>query len=803
MSKEYHPQQIENQAQSYWAQNGVFFANPTQEKVKFYCLSMFPYPSGQLHMGHVRNYTIGDVFARYYRQKGFNVMQPMGWDAFGLPAENAAIQKGIPPAQWTYANIEVMRGQLKRLGLAIDWQREITTCRPEYYRWEQWLFLKMMEKGLVYKKTAWVNWDPVDQTVLANEQVIDGRGWRSGALVEKRQIPQYFMKITAYAEELLQGLLHLPGWPEEVKAMQRNWIGKSEGAQIIFPLPEGGEIKVFTTRPDTIFGVTFLAVAPEHHLAQKAACNNPDIAAFLDACKHTATGEALLVTQEKKGMPLGMHAIHPLDGRKIPIWVGNYVLAEYGEGAVMGVPAHDERDFEFASHYGIPIIRVIDNAHAPKAGAITEEGALVNSGHFNGLASQEAKKAITEALTQKGLGQKHVQYRLHDWGISRQRYWGCPIPIIHCDHCGEVPARQEDLPIILPENVTFHGAQSPLKDMPAFYATTCPQCGRNARRETDTMDTFVESSWYYARYASFDCQDAILDQRANDWLPVDQYVGGIEHAVLHLLYARFLYKVLRDFALVPGDEPFTQLLTQGMVLKDGAKMSKSKGNTVDPQYIFEQYGADTARLFITFAAPPEQALEWSDAQVEGAYRFLRRLWRLVQDFVEEEAMPLEENAEKELRHKTHQTIAKVSDDIERRHAFNTAIAAVMELVNALMKTKGRNAVRQEGIEACLLLLYPFVPHICHEAWQVLKPGEHILDQGWPIAKEEWLTAETIHMAVQVNGKTRGTLAVSPDWAKERIEALTLEQPFVQRHLTGAIVKIVFIPGQLINIVTAR
>ncbi|MEY3884453.1 MAG: hypothetical protein RIS87_228, partial [Pseudomonadota bacterium] len=620
MQQQYPFKDIEQSAQAYWEANQSFAAYETSDKPKYYCLSMFPYPSGRLHMGHVRNYTIGDVLSRFHKMKGFNVMQPMGWDAFGLPAENAAIKHETAPAKWTYENIEHMKTQLKQLGLGVDWNREIATCKPEYYKWEQWLFTELFKKGLIYKKTSTVNWDPVDGTVLANEQVIDGRGWRSGALVEKREIPQYFMKITAYAEELLNDLDTLDGWPEQVKTMQRNWIGKSFGCEVEFPIVgQTGNLKVYTTRPDTLMGATYVAVAAEHALATQAAQNNPALADFIAECKRGSVAEADVATAEKKGMATGLFVTHPLNGEKLPVWVANYVLASYGEGAVMAVPAHDDRDFEFANKYGLAIKAVIQKTDDDTL-PMTDHGILFNSSTFDGLNFEQASDAISAALSADNLGKKRTQYRLRDWGISRQRYWGCPIPIVHCECCGEVPVPAEQLPVVLPEDVIMDGVGSPIKKDASFYETTCPTCGGKATRETDTLDTFFESSWYFARYASFDSHTAMVDERANYWLPVDQYVGGIEHAILHLLYARFFNKLMRDVGLIKNDEPFINLLTQGMVLKDGTKMSKSKGNTVDPQELIDNYGADTARLFMMFAAPPEQSLEWADSGVEGANR---------------------------------------------------------------------------------------------------------------------------------------------------------------------------------------
>ena len=820
MQQQYPFRDIEQQAQQYWEVHQTFAASESAgegaDKPKYYCLSMFPYPSGRLHMGHVRNYTIGDVLSRYHRMRGYNVMQPMGWDAFGLPAENAAIKNNVAPAGWTYSNIEHMKIQLKSLGLAVDWQRELATCKPEYYRWEQWLFTELFKKGLIYKKTATVNWDPVDQTVLANEQVIDGRGWRSGALVEKRDIPQYFMKITAYADELLQELDNLPGWPEQVKTMQKNWIGKSFGCEVEFPLGTGeGNLKVYTTRPDTLMGATYVAIAAEHPLATQAAQTNPDLHAFIEECKHGSVAEADIATAEKKGMATGLFVLHPFTQEKLPVWVANYVLMGYGEGAVMAVPAHDERDFEFATHYQLPIkavIRPADNLLSlPLATAYTEYGVLFDSGEFNGLNFEQAFDAISKALSSKKLGAKRTQYRLRDWGISRQRYWGCPIPIIHCASCGEVPVPAEQLPVVLPEDVTFEGIGSPIKKDPKFYETTCPKCGGKATRETDTMDTFVESSWYFARYASFDANNAMLDERANYWLPVDQYIGGIEHAILHLLYARFFNKLMRDVGLVKASEPFVNLLTQGMVLKDGAKMSKSKGNTVDPQELIDKYGADTARLFMMFAAPPEQSLEWSDAGVEGAHRFLKRVWKAIFDHVEQGVVVAYSTGEvsadlKNLRRQLHQTIDKVTDDYGRRHTFNTAIASVMELMNTLAKIEGNDAiiraVRQEALESVVLLLSPIVPHICQALWAELRPQSTILQADWPVADKSAMVQDEIELVLQVNGKLRGSMTVARTLEKPALEKLALAQPCVQKYLEAdvSVRKIIVVPNKLINVV---
>ena len=813
MQQQYPFQEIERAAQNEWASKQTFAASETSDKPKYYCLSMFPYPSGRLHMGHVRNYTIGDVLSRFHKMKGYNVMQPMGWDAFGLPAENAAIKHNTAPAKWTYENIEHMKTQLKQLGLGVDWNREIATCTPEYYRWEQWLFTELYKKGLIYKKTATVNWDPVDGTVLANEQVIDGRGWRSGALVEKRDIPQYFMKITAYAEELLSDLDQLDGWPEQVKTMQRNWIGKSYGCEVAFPLlGQDGQLKVYTTRPDTLMGASYVAVAAEHALATQAALTNPDLAAFIAECKRGSVAEADLATAEKKGMATGLFVSHPLNGERLPVWVANYVLASYGEGAVMAVPAHDERDFEFASKYQLPIKAVIKQSDADSL-PMTEHGLLFNSGEFDGLNFAQASDAIATALSAKNLGQKRSQFRLRDWGVSRQRYWGCPIPIVHCASCGEVPVPAEQLPVVLPEDVVMDGVGSPIKKDPGFYETSCPQCGAKAQRETDTLDTFFESSWYFARYASFDSHSAMVDQRANYWLPVDQYVGGIEHAILHLLYARFFNKLMRDVGLISNDEPFTNLLTQGMVLKDGSKMSKSKGNTVDPQALIDAYGADTARLFMMFAAPPEQSLEWADSGVEGAHRFLRRLWKAVYDHVALGTIAAyssgELNAElKTLRLQLHQTIDKVADDYGRRHSFNTAISSVMELMNALAKMECTQTlsrqVRQEVLQNVALLLSPIVPHVCQALWAELCPSSHILDASWPLADPTAMEQDSVEYVIQVNGKLRGSLTVAKTESKAQLEQLALAQPFVQKFMEAPLQvrKIIVVPNKLINVVVS-
>ncbi|MDD5003428.1 MAG: leucine--tRNA ligase [Acidithiobacillus sp.] len=814
----YSPQEIEAAVQRRWHDQQTFQAAATPSGNKFYALAMFPYPSGQLHMGHVRNYSIADAIARYQRMLGKEVMQPMGWDAFGLPAENAALKHGLAPAQWTMDNIAHMRGQLQRLGLSYDWSREFATCTPDYYRWEQWLFVKLWEKGLVYQKLSIVNWDPVDQTVLANEQVVDGCGWRSGAPVERKEIVQYFLRITAYAEELLTGLDTLgEGWPEQVLTMQRNWIGRSEGAEIHFPLAAGdGIIKVFTTRPDTLMGATYLAVAPEHPLAIQAAGNSAELAAFLERCRHVAVSEASIETQEKEGHPLGLNVRHPLTGVELPVWAANFVLMGYGEGAVMSVPAHDQRDFEFARKYGLPIRAVIQSTTVATDGEIMTEaytgsGTLFNSGTFDGLANEEAKSRITAAVAAKGLGRKTVNFRLRDWGISRQRYWGTPIPMIHCPHCGVVPVPERDLPVILPTHYQLKDPRSPLLDDPEFTQVACPQCGAAARRETDTMDTFVESSWYYARFA---CPDAgqMLDQRAADWLPVDQYVGGVEHAVLHLLYARFFNRLLRDVGLLPADdahdEPFRHLLTQGMVLKDGSKMSKSKGNTVDPQGLIDRYGADTARLFILFAAPPEQHLEWSDSAVEGAYRFLNRFWRLVHEYgATPPALPAELCAEAvDLRRAVHRCIDRVSRNMDGRYHFNVAIAAIMELTNSLMKVPADapadlRAVLGEGLRALTLLLAPFAPHIAEVLWQKMGQSGVISHAPWPVADAGALRCDTVTLVIQVNGKLRERMDFPADADHADVEQAILADPAMQRHLEGKTVrKVIIVPGRLVNVV---
>lgn len=816
MQPTYPFRDIEKKVQSYWDKEHTFSVTEDSKKPKYYCLSMFPYPSGKLHVGHVRNYTIGDVLSRFHRMLGFNVLQPMGWDAFGLPAENAALQNKLAPATWTYSNIDYMKHQLKQLGLAIDWKREIATCHPEYYKWEQWLFIKLFKKKLIYKKISTVNWDPIDQTVLANEQVIDGKGWRSGAVIEKKEIPQYFMKITDYADELLSDLDSLEGWPEQVKTMQRNWIGKSYGCEIEFLIRGHLEpVKIYTTRPDTLLGVTYLAIAAEHPLASLIKKNNPVIEAFVNECTRGSVAEADVATAEKIGIDSGLKAIHPITQKEVPIWITNYVLMNYGSGAVMAVPAHDERDFHFAKKYSLNIEQVIEPIHSEEINlaqeAFTNHGRLINSGEFNGLEFQEAFDAIVDKLTSIKKGKKTTQFRLRDWGISRQRYWGCPIPIIKCQSCGEVPVAEKDLPVVLPESIIMNGVGSPIKQDASFYKTICPSCGQDAEREMDTMDTFVESSWYFARYPSYDNKTTIVDERSNYWMPVDQYIGGIEHAILHLLYARFFNKLLRDIGLIKHTEPFKNLLTQGMVLKNGTKMSKSKGNTVDPQSLIDQFGADTVRLFIMFAAPPEQSLEWSDSGVEGASRFLKRLWKTVYDHhAKGKIEPYKEgeltSQTKNLRFKLHQTIQKITDDIQRRHSFNTAISSIMELMNTFAKDESDDpitlSVKQEVIQNVILLLNPFVPHICHALWSQLF-NAYIDQESWPKADPKALIKNEYMMVIQVNGKLRGNMLVSADIEQKDIERMTLENEDVKRFIDNEkkLKKIIFVPKKLINIVT--
>ena len=868
MHELYQPREIEAAAQSFWDEQKSFEVSEQPGKDTFYCLSMFPYPSGKLHMGHVRNYTIGDVIARYQRMQGKNVLQPMGWDAFGMPAENAAMKNNVAPAKWTYENIEYMKTQLKSLGLAFDWSREVTTCKPDYYRWEQWLFTRLFEKGVIYRKNGTVNWDPADQTVLANEQVIDGRGWRSGALIEKREIPMYYFKITDYADELLESLDELPGWPEQVKTMQRNWIGKSRGMEVQFPFDKAsighdGTLKVFTTRPDTLMGATYVAVAAEHPLATQAAQGNPALQAFIDECKSGSVAEADVATQEKKGMPTSLFVEHPLTGEKLPVWVANYVLMHYGDGAVMAVPAHDERDFEFAHKYNLPVKTVVRTRAGDVVGtewdaAYGEHGQLINSAEFDGLDFAGAFDAIEAALITKGLGKSRTQFRLRDWGISRQRYWGCPIPIIHCETCGDVPVPEDQLPVVLPEDVVPDGAGSPLARMPEFYECTCPKCGTAAKRETDTMDTFVESSWYFARYASPNYDQGLVDPKAaNHWLPVDQYIGGIEHAILHLLYARFFHKLMRDEGLVSSNEPFKNLLTQGMVIAEtyyrreanGAytwfnpadvelerdskakvisakliadglpveiggteKMAKSKNNGVDPQSMIDQFGADTCRLFMMFASPPDMSLEWSDSGVEGSNRFLRRVWRLAQSHVAQ-GLPgaldvaALDDAQKAVRRSIHSAIKQASQDVGQHHKFNTAIAQVMTLMNVLEKapqaTAQDRALIQEGLETVTLLLAPITPHISHELWKQLGHEGAVIDAGWPAVDESALVQDSLQLVIQVNGKLRGQIEMPVGASREDIEAAARSNENVLRFTEGLTIrKVIVVPGKLVNIVAS-
>jgi len=861
MQERYEPAAVEAEAQRYWQEQKCFEVTEDPGREKYYCLSMFPYPSGRLHMGHVRNYTIGDVVTRFMRMNGRNVLQPMGWDAFGLPAENAAIENAVPPAKWTFDNIATMKGQLKSLGFAIDWTREVTTCRPEYYRWNQWLFLRMLERGIAYQKTGIVNWDPMDKTVLANEQVIDGRGWRTGAPVERREIPMYYLKITDYSEDLLDALAAMPGWPDRVRAMQANWIGKSAGIRIGFPYEIGGAegvLHAFTTRADTVMGVTFCAVAAEHPLATHAAKGNAALAAFIEECKRGPAVEAELATQEKRGMATGLSVRHPLTGHEVPLWVGNYVLMSYGEGAVMGVPAHDERDFEFAKRYGLPIEPVIDvdgRTYSTEAWQswYSEHGHCVNSGRYDGMDFAAAVDAVASDLERRGLGEKRITWRLRDWGISRQRYWGCPIPIIHCADCGAVPVPDDQLPVVLPENLVPDGSGNPLLKDEAFLACQCPRCGRAARRETDTMDTFVDSSWYFMRYASSDNDRAPVDGRVHYWLPVDQYIGGIEHAILHLLYSRFWTRVMRELGAVSFKEPFTHLFTQGMVLneaffrkagsgrieyfnpadvevsagdrgrvailrKDGGEvqsagvitMSKSKKNGVDPQALVDELGADTARLFTMFAAPPEQTLEWSDEGVQGSFRFLKRLWKIVYEHVSAGPVaPLDktglDETQRAVRRQAHQTLGKVTDDIGRRRTFNTAIAAVMELLNALSKFPQRTAldraVMHEALEIAVMGLSPIVPHAAHALWRELGHGTAMVDEPWRSVDASALEQSMIEIVVQVNGKLRSRITVAVGAEEEAVRETALADPHVQKFVgDGPVRKVIVVPGKLVNVV---
>ena len=820
MERDYQPQVIEPEIQQYWDSEQTFKTIEDPDQPKFYCLCMFPYPSGKLHMGHVRNYTIGDVISRFMTMKGYNVLQPMGWDAFGMPAENAAIKNQRPPAAWTYDNIDHMRSQLKRLGFGYDWDRELATCTSDYYRWEQWLFTRMVDKGLAYRKKARVNWDPVDQTVLANEQVIDGRGWRSGALVEQREIDQWFIRITDYADELLDDL-DAVDWPEQVKTMQKNWIGRSQGVEFSFERKGSEErLEVYTTRPDTIMGITYVAVAAQHPIATQAAASNSEIQAFIEECAHMSVAEADLAQAPKRGMATGQFVIHPFTGEEIPIWIANFVLMEYGSGAVMAVPGHDQRDWEFATQYGLPIKPVIQPLHDDPEYDLSEKawcektGVTIHSGRFDGLPFADAFNAVAEALEDMGIGRVTTNYRLRDWGVGRQRYWGCPIPVIHTDE-GLKTVRDEDLPVTLPEDVVVDGSGSPLATRSDFVETIDPDTGRPAKRETDTFDTFMESSWYYARFASAFSDDAMLDTHANHWLPVDLYIGGIEHAILHLLYARFFHKVLRDLGLVNSDEPFKKLLTQGMVLKDGSKMSKSKGNTVDPQELIDQYGADTVRLFTMFAAPPELSLEWSDDGVAGAHRFLKRIHTLVTEHlnqghhVSNEPVDLDglSDEARDVYRKLHETIAKVSDDIGRRYHFNTAIASIMELTNSVMKfdatSDADRAVRSEAVEAIVILLSPITPHITEHLWSGLGHQNSLMDVPWPKVREDALTRNTLTLVVQVNGKLRGRIEVPSDADQATILTMARDEPQVAKFLEGMVEKkAIVVPQKLVNLVVA-
>jgi leucyl-tRNA synthetase len=914
MQERYEPAAVERAAQDFWNDNRVFEARETVNEAgasaeKFYCLSMFPYPSGRLHMGHVRNYTIGDVLTRFAKMQGKSVLQPMGWDAFGLPAENAAIKNNVPPAKWTRDNIEYMKGQLKQLGFAFDWSREIATCDPSYYRWNQWLFLRMLEKGIAYRKTGVVNWDPVDQTVLANEQVIDGRGWRTGAIVEKREIPMYYLAITKYAPELLGDLEKLPDWPERVKTMQANWIGRSEGVEMEFPygaevrslLGQDGALRVFTTRADTLMGATYVAVAAEHPIALAAGAKDPELQKFIDECRRGSTMEADIATAEKIGRDTNLTVLHPLTGEALPLWVANYVLMGYGDGAVMAVPAHDKRDFEFAKKYSLPIKRVIESPatqtikralekgvatggdpnrvldriedfNRPSVELATDvsleywqddfavPGKLIKSGEFNGLDSATAVDAIAKVLDTKTLGKKRTQWRLRDWGISRQRYWGCPVPLIHCAKCGVVPVPDKDLPVVLPEGLVPDGSGNPLNKTPSFLNVKCPKCDADARRETDTMDTFVDSSWYFLRFA---CPDAktMVDERANYWMQVDQYIGGIEHAILHLLYSRFWTKVMRDMGLVKVDEPFKNLLTQGMVLhhiyyrepspgkrdyfhpadvevlmdannqRTGAilltdnnpvewdglgTMSKSKNNGVDPTALVGQFGADTARMFMMFTAPPEQTLEWSEEGVQGSYRFIRRLWKAVYDQVvappPADAITTTEfdktklNAEqKEMRRIAHHTLEKVTDDIGRRRSFNTAVASVMELLNAVGKfdnnTLAGRVVAHEALEIAVMCLSPMIPHVTHELWRELGHDTALAEERWWKTDPDALVQDTIEISVQVNGKMRARIQIPSDASQDAAVAAALEDANVQKFVEGKPTKkAIYVRGKLVNIV---
>lgn len=814
----YNPKKIESEAQAFWKENRIFEVQEDSSLEKFYCLCMFPYPSGRLHMGHVRNYTIGDVISRYQRMLGKNVLQPMGWDAFGLPAEGAAIKNNMAPAQWTRDNIEYMKHQFNLLGFGYDWNRELTTCDPNYYRWEQWMFSRLYAKGLAYKDKAIVNWDPEENTVLANEQVIDGRGWRSGASIERREMPQWFLRITDYCEELLSDLDDLD-WPEPVKIMQRNWIGRSEGVEIVFEVVDSSQqLTVYTTRPDTLFGATYMALAPEHPLIQPLAEKNKEVQSFLDKIKLQAVSEEALEKMEKIGIPLGLEAINPINGNKIPIWAANFILMSYGTGATMSVPAHDQRDYDFAKKYKLPIQPVIvpnkpGLEHDFNESAFTQLGTLINSNKFDGMDSEEAIEAIGSELEQKEKGKKVINYRMRDWLISRQRYWGAPIPMLTDENGDIFPERDENLPVELPENVSFSGVQSPIKSMKEFIESVDPISNEIYQRETDTFDTFMESSWYYARFCCPDNHEKMLDERANYWLPVDLYIGGIEHAILHLLYARFYHKLLRDEGLVEVGEPFKRLLTQGMVLNGGSKMSKSMGNTVDPEEMINNYGADTVRLFMMFAAPPEQSLEWSDKAVNGAYRFLRKFWTMVLNRIDDisnvddiDPDDFFNDSQKELRKETHKTIAKVSDDIGRRYTFNTAIAAIMSLSNRVSRYQidtdlDRKVVR-EALESMVLLLSPIVPHICNHLWTELGHQTPVVNELWPTFNEDLTVDATLEIVIQINGKLRARLNVAANIDEETLKELAFNEPKIAKLIAEqTIKKTIVVPGKLINIVT--
>ena len=815
--KPYNPKEIESGVQAFWRENRVYEVSEDSNLDKFYCLCMFPYPSGRLHMGHVRNYTIGDVISRYQRMLGKNVLQPMGWDAFGLPAEGAAIKNNMPPAQWTRDNIEYMKHQLNLLGFGYDWTRELTTCDPNYYHWEQWMFSRLYEKGIAYKDNAIVNWDPVENTVLANEQVIDGKGWRSGAKIERREMPQWFLKITHYCEELLSGLDNLD-WPEPVKIMQRNWIGRSEGVEIIFNIVDSEQtLTTYTTRPDTLCGATYMALAPEHPLVQSMSETNQDIKEFLEQTKLQAVSEEALEKMEKIGIPLGRNAINPINGNEIPIWAANFVLMSYGTGAIMSVPAHDQRDYDFAKKYGLSIQPVIIPAdpsieHDFAKEAFQLPGQLINSEQYDGIDSIEAIAAITSELVKQKRGKKVVNYRLRDWLISRQRYWGAPIPMLSDENGKIFPECDQNLPVVLPENVSFTGVQSPIKSMKEFTESVDPTSKKIHFRETDTFDTFMESSWYYARFCCPDNDQKMLDERAKYWLPVDLYIGGIEHAILHLLYARFYHKLLRDEGLIEGDEPFKRLLTQGMVLNGGVKMSKSMNNTVDPEEMINNYGADTVRFFMMFTAPPEQSLEWSDKAINGAFRYLKKLWNIVHTRIDDllDTEDIHQNdalndTQKELRRRTHKTIAKVSDDIGRRYTFNTAIAAIMELTNYVssfkIETECDRKVIKEALESIVLLLSPIVPHICSYLWTELGHKNAIIYENWPTFEKDLMIDEIHEIVIQINGKLKARINVMADIDEEALTKLALSEAKITKAIgQKEIKKTIIVPGKLINIV---